>query len=113
MGSETPKTLQRRRRAQRGRLRREVGGRHCRRRRGVDRDGELDVAAELLGKGLGDQGAQPGLQLFLDEFVRGGDEGGVLHQPEGAGLLQPGPLVRLDLKVAKTVQGPCPDVCKV
>jgi len=48
-------------------------------RRRVDGDGQLDVAAELLGQGLGDQRAQPGLQLFLDELVRCRDEGGVLH----------------------------------
>jgi len=79
----------------------------------VDRDGELDVAAELLGQGLGDQGAQPGLQLFLDELVRRRDEGGVFHQPERPGKFQPGPLMRLDLQVGQPVEGSGPDICQV
>ena len=82
-------------------------------RRRVDGDGELDVAAELLGQGLGDQRAQPGLQLLLDELVRRGDEGGILHQAERPGEFQPGPLVRLDLQVGQPVEGSCPDFCQV
>ena len=104
----------------RGRLRRsraEVlarpGPGHRGLRRRVDGDGELDVAAELLGQGLGDQRAQPGLQLFLDELVRRGDEGGVLHQAERPGEFQPGPLVRLDLQVGQPVEGSCPHFCQV
>ena len=87
--------------------------RHRGLRRRVDGDGELDVAAELLGQRLGDQGAQPGLQLFLDELVRRGDEGGVLHQAERPGEFQPGPLVRLDLQVGQPVEGSCPYFCQV
>ena len=87
--------------------------RHRGLRRRVDGDGELDVAAELLGQRLGDQRAQPGLQLFLDELVRRGDEGGVLHQAERPGEFQPGPLVRLDLQVSQPVEGSCPDFCQV
>ena len=82
-------------------------------RRRVDGDGQLDVAAELLGQGLGDQRAQPGLQLLLDELVRRGDEGGVLHQAERPGEFQPGPLVRLDLQVGQPVEGSCPYFCQV
>ena len=81
--------------------------------RGIDGDRELDVAAELLGKGLGEQGAQAGFQLLLDEFVGGGDQGGVLHQAERAGQLQPGPLVRLDLQVGQSVEGSSPYFCQV
>jgi len=84
-----------------GRLRCEIGrrGGHRGLRGRVDGDRELDIAAEFLGQGLGNQGAQSGLQLLLDELVRGGDQRGVLDQAERAGELQPGPLVRLDLKI--------------
>ena len=76
----------------------------------IHRDGELDVPAELLGERLGDKGPQPRLELFLDEFVRCRDERGVLHQPERAGELQPGALVRLDLEVSEPVKRSCPDL---
>ena len=100
-----------------GRLGREVrgrhGGRHRGLRRGIDGDGELDVAAEFLGQGLGDQGPQPGLELLLDELVRGRDQGGIFHQPERPGEFQPGALMRLDLKIGQPVEGSCPHVCQV
>jgi hypothetical protein len=79
----------------------------------VHRDRELDVAAELLGEGLGDQGAQPGFQLFLDELVRGGNQGSVLDQPQRTSELEPRSLVRLDLKISQTVEGSCPYICQV
>ena len=104
----------------RGRLRRtrgkvlaRAGPRHRGLRRRVDGDGELDVPAHLLGQRLGNQGAQPRLQLFLDELVRRGDERGVLHQAERPGEFQPGPLVRLDLQVGQPVEGSCPYFCQV
>ncbi len=46
--------------------------------RGIDDDGELDVAAELTGQGIGDQDPQPVLELVLGELVRGRDESRVL-----------------------------------
>jgi hypothetical protein len=100
-----------------GRLGGEIADRRGRRgaelRRRVDGDGQLDVPAELLGQGLGNQRAQPGLQLLLDELVGGGDQRRVLHQPERAGQLQPGPLMRLNLQVSKPVEGSCPDFRQV
>src|SRR5262249_24687833 len=53
----------------------------------IDDDGELDVAPELTGQGIGNQDPQPVLELILGEFVRGGDEGRVLDQAEGPGEL--------------------------
>ena len=66
---------------------------------GVDRDGELDVAAELTGQGMRDERAQPGLELFLDELVRRRNERRVLDQPQRPRQPQPGPLMRLDVQV--------------
>jgi len=101
----------------RGRLGGEVADRRGRSgaelRRRVDGDGQLDVPAELLGQGLGDQRAQPGLQLLLDELVRGGDQRRVLHQPKRAGQFQPGPLMGLNLQVSESVEGSCPNFCQV
>src|SRR5215469_18897183 len=59
---------------------------------GIDRDGKLDAAAKLTGQRVGDQGAQPGLQLLLYELIRRGDQRRVLYQPERPRELQPGPV---------------------
>src|SRR5260370_555408 len=76
--------------------------------RGVDGHRELDVAAELAGERVGDQGPEPGFELFLDELVGGGDEGGVLDQAEGPGQPQPGALMRLDLEIGEFLKGSRP-----
>ena len=89
--------------------RRGRGGRGC----GVDRDRELDVAAELAGQGMGDQRAQPGLELFLDELVGRGDERGVLDEPERPGQPQPGPLMWFDVQVRQLFQRPGPDLPEI
>jgi hypothetical protein len=55
------------------------GGGGCR--RGVDGDGELDAAAKLVGERVSDKGAQPRLELLLDELVGCCDQRGVLDEP--------------------------------
>ncbi len=57
---------------------------------------------------MGDQGPEPGFELFLDELVGGGDEGGVLDQAEGPGQPQPGALMRLDLEIGEFLKGSRP-----
>jgi hypothetical protein len=70
----------------------DVGGRGR-----IDRDRELDVAGQFPGQRVGDEGAQPGLELLLDKIIRRGDQGGVLDQAKRPGELQPGTLMRLNL----------------
>ena len=62
---------------------------------------------------LRDEGAQPGLELFLDELVGGGDQGGVLDQAEWPGQPQPGTLMGFDLEVGELLQGPRPHLRQV
>ena len=81
--------------------------------RRVDRDSELDAPGELPREGVGDQRAQPRLELLLDELVRGRDEGSVLDQAKRPGQLEPGALVRLDLHVGEVGQGAGPHVREV
>ena len=69
---------------------------------GVHRHRQLDAAAQFPGQRVGDQRPQPGLQLFLHELIRRGDERRVLDQPERPGQLEPGPLVRPICMVASS-----------
>jgi len=48
----------------------------------LHRDGDPDLAAELVGQGRGDQRAQPVLEVVLGELVRRGDEI-VLREKDG------------------------------
>ena len=57
---------------------------------------------------MGDQRAQPGFELLLDELIGSGDQCRVLDQPQRPGQLQPGPLVRLDVHGREFVQRPGP-----
>src|SRR5216683_3354362 len=79
----------------------------------IDRDGELDVAAEFPGEGVRDQGPEPRLQLLLDELVGRCDQGRVLDEPERSCQLEPGTLMRLDLHVSEPFQRSGPYVREV
>ena len=79
----------------------------------IHRHRQLDAAAELAGQRVGDQAAKAGLELFLDELVWGGDEGGVLDQAERSGQPQPGTLMGLDLEIGEFLEGPRPDLRQV
>jgi hypothetical protein len=70
----------------------------------VNRDGDLDAAAELTGEHVSDKRAKAGLQLLFDERVRRRDQRGVLHKREGPGELKPRQLARLDVKLDEAVQ---------
>ena len=74
---------------------------------------ELDVAAELPGQRMGDECAQPGLELLLDELVGRRDQRGVLDQAEWPGQPQPGPLVGFDMQVGELLQRPRPDLRQI
>jgi hypothetical protein len=91
----------------------EAGRRGGRDRGRVDGDRQLDVPAQLPGQRVGDQCAQPGFQLFLDELVGRGDQRGVLYQAKRPGELQPGPVRGLDLHAGQLVQRPGPNFREV
>ena len=74
---------------------------------------QLDAAPQLGRERVRDQRPQPGLQLLLDEFVRGGDQCRVLDQSERPGQLEPRPLVGLDLQIRQAIQRARPYVCEV
>ena len=81
------------------------GGRHRAR---VDGDRYLDGPAEFPGEREGDERAQPGLQLVLDERVGRRDERRVLHQAERPRELEPGELARLQAHLGQAVECSCP-----
>jgi hypothetical protein len=70
----------------------------------VNRDGDLDAAAELAGEHVGHQRAEPGFELLLDERVRRRDQRGVLHERQGPGELEPGELARLDVQFDEAIE---------
>ena len=78
--------------------------------RGVDRDGQAEVAAELGAQGRGDPVTQPGLDDVLGEVVRDGDERGVVEQADEPGEREEGPLLHRDPVGVQDLQGRPPEL---
>ena len=79
-------------------------------RAGVNRDRDLNRAAELLGQRVDDQRPELGLEVFLNERVGSGDQRGILYQAEGPGEPEPGELASRQPHLGQAVKRPCPHI---
>ena len=80
---------------------------------GVDRDGQPDLTAELVGQSLGDVHPKALLHEVLGEVVRDGDECGVVEESDEPGHAQEGPSSDRDAVGIEGVEGGPPHLTEV